>query len=81
VFAVHIIGFNTHSFYLWYLLSKLRNLLTQCDFKLAGPVLTQVTLALIFQDRLCERLLENRIPVGNMPIGGCRERKLVYNLS
>jgi len=40
VFTVHIIGFHTHSFYLRYLLGKLSNLLTQSDFKLAGPVLT-----------------------------------------
>jgi len=40
VFTVHIIGFHTHSFYLRRLLVKLLNVLTQSDFKLAGPVLT-----------------------------------------
>jgi len=40
VFTAHIIGFHAHSFYLRRLLSKLRNLLTQSNFKHAGPVLT-----------------------------------------
>jgi hypothetical protein len=44
LFTVHIIGFAL-SFYLRYLLGKLHNLLIQSDFKLAGLVLTQFTLA------------------------------------
>jgi len=44
VFTEQIIGFCTITVFIY---GKLSNLLTQSDFKLAGPVLTQFTLKLI----------------------------------
>jgi len=69
------------SFCLWYLLGKLHNLITQSDFKLAGPVLTHnLNWHSFFRDRLWERLLQKSISVGNMSIRGCLEQNPMCNV-
>ena len=72
--TVHIIGFHTHSFYLWWLLGKLPNL-TQSTFKRAGPVLTHNLHSHRFlYNQLWERLLQKSILVRNIFFGICWEQ-------
>jgi len=65
----------------WLGSGKLCNLLTHCDFKLAGPSYThnlQRHRGSLYMR--WESLLQNSIFVRNNSFGGCREKNLVYNL-
>jgi hypothetical protein len=64
-----------------YLLRELPNLLTQSDFKFAGPGLTyNLHWHLVSQYRLRESLLQESILLRNrFPCGGCQEQNPLYN--